>query len=608
MKNSKDVINEIITRRNHSWVTELKIRNKHRMNSTALLYRGRKISYKDLFKNIDLYARALKAYGVEKGQEIPVCVDNTPEFVYLVAALNLIGAKANIFGSEFDQSYIDEIINDTDGELLFVSDKEFSSLYLNLQKTTKKIVPVPIEFSLDENPYKEITEQFFKLDEEEYNAEVSSLKNVLSLEDFLSNAINYTGKIEEEVQLNDPFTITYSSGSTNSARPKGIVHANRSYICMGRYHDSSVSGIPSMVGKTVLAHIPTHSNTNLMSSISDTLMQGGVVALEPIYNKDFFIYSLEINKPNLAIATRSFWLHTMKQTLSDKIFRNLKLPFLYVPTVVGEPLAASEEKALNKWLKKMRAGISFIPSPSSFIKMSVAGGDCEHGGIFLVLFRALQSKKPNHIMKQDPHGMGTYSMVDVAALKEDGKHCKPGEYGLLVATSPCDMLEYNNNPSETEKFFVKDEYGRAYGNLNCYGYLDKQNNIYMKGRVSEKNLPIQPFFIADEILKDTKRILSCEVVPVEDDGKVLFVAHIEPQFNVKVNIEEMMLGAEIRCRKAFGDEICDNLFFRYRSNDESFPLTGCGKRSSLALKEEGLSNLCYIPSQRMKKEVKRLTL
>lgn len=186
-------------------------------------------------------------------------------------------------------------------------------------------------------------------------------------------ANKYKYDIVDDGKLDDKFTITYSSGSTNSSRPKAIVHANRSYITMGRYHDSEVSGIPSMVGKTVLAHIPTHSNTNLMSSISDTLMQGGIVALEPIYDKDYFIYSLLINKPNLAVATRSFWLHTMKQSMNNTNFKNVKLPFLYVPTAVGEPLAANEEKALNKWLRKMRAGIDFVPSPSSFITMSVAG-------------------------------------------------------------------------------------------------------------------------------------------------------------------------------------------------------------------------------------------
>lgn len=605
----ENVMKEIVANRNHSWIAELMIRNKNRKNSTALLYRGKKISYGELFSNVYLYAKALKAVGIKKGQEIPMCVDNTPEFVYLVAAINMIGARANIFGSEFDCDYINEILNDTDGDYLFVSDKEFHSIYDNLKNTNKTIVPIPIDYSLQSNPYEDLTKHFFSLDLYQYEKEKKSLSNLMELDDFLEKSNNYLDDIVDEGTLEDIFTVTYSSGSTNSSRPKAIIHANKSYIVMGRYHDSSVSGIPSMVGKTVLAHIPTHSNTNLMSSISDTLMQGGVVALEPIYDKDYYIYSLIINKPNLAVATRSFWLNTMKKTMSDYSLKNVKLPFLYVPTAVGEPLAANEEKALNRWLRKMRAGISFIPSPSSFITMSVAGGDCEHGGIFLVLFRALQSKKLNHLTNPDPHGMGAYSMVDIAVLDNQGNHCKPGDYGLLVATSPCDMVGYKNNPIETEKFFVEDNNGKKYGNLNCYGYLDKQNNVYMKGRVSDNNLPLQPFQIADVILKDTKRILSCEVIPLDVDGEIVFVAHVEPQINAKADIREMLLGAEIRCRKAFGDEICKRLFFRLRSNLEAFPLTGCGKRNLLALKAEGFDEKCIIPSQFYnKKKNKELTL
>ena len=59
---------------------------------------------------------------------------------------------------------------------------------------------------------------------------------------------------------------------------------------------------------TIQAQIPTHSNTDIIASISDSLMQGSRLALEPIYDKDFFIDSLLINRPNYVVATRSFWL------------------------------------------------------------------------------------------------------------------------------------------------------------------------------------------------------------------------------------------------------------------------------------------------------------
>ena len=71
---------------------------------------------------------------------------------------------------------------------------------------------------------------------------------------------------------------------------------------------------------TVQAHIPTHSNTEIISGISSALMQGSKIALEPIYDKEFFIDTLAINKPTYCLATRSFWVDTMKKILYNPEF------------------------------------------------------------------------------------------------------------------------------------------------------------------------------------------------------------------------------------------------------------------------------------------------
>lgn len=126
--------------------------------------------------------------------------------------------------------------------------------------------------------------------------------------EFLNLGKEYKGNYIEKVNLDDEFTITYSSGSTNSSRPKAIVHDVKSYIVMGIYHDPKISKVPSMKNLRMLAHIPTHSNTNIMSCITDPLMQGSEIAVEPIYAPDHFVYSLLINKPSFVTATRSFFV------------------------------------------------------------------------------------------------------------------------------------------------------------------------------------------------------------------------------------------------------------------------------------------------------------
>lgn len=70
--------------------------NKDHLDDTALIYFGRKITYKELFENIDKTARAFFALGVKKGDIVIVCSVNIPETVYVFYALNRIGAISNM--------------------------------------------------------------------------------------------------------------------------------------------------------------------------------------------------------------------------------------------------------------------------------------------------------------------------------------------------------------------------------------------------------------------------------------------------------------------------------------------------------------------------------
>lgn len=594
-KNDKfiqEVLAELEQNHNHSWYEELYLRNKDTLDDIALFYRGTEITYGEMFENMRQYARSLKIQGIQKGTEIPICISNTPELVYLLGAISMIGAKANIFSTEFDKDYITEVIDGCSADIIFVEDGNYEGLKESIDNShISKIYMTSLTDSLPKegNPY-ELFDQVhgkFKNLVNNYKQKNSKIKDT---HEFVKMGEFYEGEILSEVNLDDEFTITYSSGSTNSTRAKAIVHTVRSFITIGRCHDTDVQKSASMKRFTIQAQIPTHSNTDIISSISDSLMQGSKLALEPIYDKDFFIDSLLINKPTYVVATRCFWIHTMKKVMFDPKYQHVKMPFLLIPFSVGEPLEKNEEKFLNKGLRKVQAGRDKIPTPFSPITMSVAGGDCEHGGIFWILFRSLQSKMPKRLIKNEEVGLNPFQMVDVAILDEKGKKCKPYQLGRLVANSPCNMKCYKNNPDATEKFFIKDASGKVWGDCNVYSYLDSIGGVHMKGRIPTKKEAIPTFLIADVILKDTKSILSCEVV--ENEG--LYVVHIELQPKVK-NVKKALYSAEQRCINQFGEDFASLLVYRMHSFEESFELTGCGKRNIHALNAEGITNQCVKP-------------
>ena len=590
-KEMQQILAELQMNHNHTWYEELYQRNKSWLNDTALFYRGNNISYDSMFKNMRRYAKALLAFGITNGSEVPVCMSNTPEFVYLLGAISMIGAKINSFGAEFDKEYITEIIDDCNCGVIFCEDYIYAEIYEAINSSrVKQIVMSSLTNSLPDgkNPYELYDKKHGRICDRvsEY---IKQNDKIVSIESFVATRQDYTGNLLAQCGLDTDFIVSYTSGSTNSVRPKAIVHTTRSLVTIGRCHDPEVQKTTSMKDFTIQALIPTHSNTDIIASISDSLMQGACLALEPIYDKDFFIDTLLINRPNYAVAPRSFWVHMAKQVYFLKEYKNTKFPFLLLAFAVGEPLEINEESFINKVLRKAKAGTEKIPLPFSIMSLSAAGGDCEHGGIFYTLFRQVQNKKPSNLFRRQEQGLMPFSMVDVAVLDDDGKTCKPYQLGRLVVNSPCNMKEYKNNPEATADFFIKDASGKTWGDCKVYAYMDKWGGIHMKGRISDKKQSsIHPFQIAEVILRDRKNILSCEVVEIENT----YIAHVEFQPERKQDYKLTLSKAQKRCQKVFGNKIANQMYWRMRSNKESFPLTGCGKRDTKLLVKEGVSSKC----------------
>lgn len=70
--------------------------NKNHLDDVALYYFDRKITYGELFENIERAAKAFVALGVEQGEIVVMATVTTPETIYAFYGLNRIGAVANM--------------------------------------------------------------------------------------------------------------------------------------------------------------------------------------------------------------------------------------------------------------------------------------------------------------------------------------------------------------------------------------------------------------------------------------------------------------------------------------------------------------------------------
>ena len=87
----------------------LKHNSGERKKLTALTYFGKKISYEELFKNIDLASKVLSGIGVKENDRIMFLMPNIPETAYLLYGASQIGAVSDFIDPRPDS--VDMVIS-----------------------------------------------------------------------------------------------------------------------------------------------------------------------------------------------------------------------------------------------------------------------------------------------------------------------------------------------------------------------------------------------------------------------------------------------------------------------------------------------------------------
>lgn len=598
---------------NHSWYKELKCRAQQDLNAIALFYRGNKITFGEMFEEADKLAKSFTKIGIKKGDEIPVCMSNTPELVYIMLAANKIGAKLNIFGNHLNSDYLNTILDGCTSKLFIGSDDVYEKIsgVIGERQYDNKLL-VSLADSLPEDPascdeYEPLLDKYYHYDNlvAKFKENDSSIK---SFNEFVDFGSDYNEEIIDDNNLDTEFLVTYTSGSTKIGFPSQIIHSNRSLITSGRFHDPVLSGNPEIKGLRGLAHIHPESNTDLITCISDNLMQLWSVGLEPEYGKESFPDYIFINKPNYLNAPTSFFVELAKKHLFDDkyAFYRRMMPFLFAAFAVGEGTSKGEEKLVNKMLRKAKAGsgVKIFGLSLPFTTLCIGGGDCEHGGIYYSLWKAMYEKLYNFRLKRKSYGMMPESYVHVSALKpnDDGSYqeCDYNEYGVIVANSSTTMCGYKDNKEKTKSLILTDSLGRDWVSANVYGYVDEIGGVHVKGRIGNEitfsnGLSLPLFEIEEIVQKDTKNILSCSATKVTDDnGFEKIVLNVEFQPDRKMSYSATIRSIFERCKNSFDTELYNMLLVRVIDNENSYPLTGSGKRSVVALENMGITDTLFV--------------
>jgi len=197
---------------------------KKNKNKVAIIWIGddpkdqKKITYKQLHKEVCKAANGLKKIGVKKGDRVTIYLTMIPELAYTMLACARIGAIHSIIFGGFSADSISGRINDCKSDYVITADEGVRGGKL-----------IPLKETMDEALVKCPNVKKCIVVRKTGNFVNWDLDRDVWYHEINNEAYKIKKKCEpEEMNAEDPLFILYTSGSTG--KPKGVLHTTGGYM------------------------------------------------------------------------------------------------------------------------------------------------------------------------------------------------------------------------------------------------------------------------------------------------------------------------------------------------------------------------------------------
>lgn len=483
----------------------LYLRRKKHLNFTALNYYGRKITYDEMFDKIEEVAKAFKQNGVKEGDYVVITMPTTPESVYMLFALNRIGAVAVEIDPRTSKEDLETTIIESKAKFI-VAMEDLSPMICNMLNSNVRIanqvnkamlvsptISLPFGLNIASNAKDNIERAKGK------KPKIVTGEKYISWHDFVRSGRGYNGLIDSQYKENDVVEIIYSSGTTNS--PKPIEYTNETFTAMVRQvelsdtvykeRDKNLDIIPMFLG--------FGSNNGLYVllcfGLEDILIPTPVIETLPQLIRKY--------KPNHMLGAPIHMKVLLNYLKNDG--RGLEdLSFIKSLICGSAHLATTIQYELDDELMKRK----------SKSKVGPGYGQNEGGPTLSFSPHAFrEERRPNCSGLPLP---GTIISIFDPQTDEELKYGMNLE-GEIRYKTPCSMKGYAFDKKElTEKY-----YKNGWCCSGDLGKIDADGGLYITGRItrqiSRSGFKFSPMEIEEFVLKHIPAIESCALVGVPDD-------------------------------------------------------------------------------------------
>ena len=422
-------------------------------DNVAFDFYGKATTYKELIREIETCAKALKTIGVREGDRVTIALPNCPQAIQVFYAVNLVGGICNMIHPLSAEKEIEFYLNESHSVTAITLDQfygKFENIRKNTGVTNIVIASVKDELSKPLKAGTMIMDSINKVQKIPDDAPVIRWKDFLKL----SRHCFYNYKVERKGS--DPAVILYSGGTTGTT--KGILLSNLNFNALGQ---QVIAANPMFrVGDKMLAAMPLFHGFGLGVCIHTMLSQGGRCILIPRFTAEDYAKKVVKCKCNFIAGVPTLY----EALLRLPYMKNADLSSLKGVFSGGDSLSVELKKKFDKFLYDHNSKVQ--------IREGFGTTECVTASCLT----------PPHMAKEGSIGLPFpdtyYKIVEPGTDKE----LPYGEEGEILIAGPTVMMEYINHPQETAQTLRRHADGLTWIYTGDLGVMDSEGFVYFRGR------------------------------------------------------------------------------------------------------------------------------
>ena len=421
-------------------------------DNIAFDFMGKSTTYRQLIREIERCAKALKTIGVREGDKVTIAMPNCPQAIYMFYAVNLVGGIGNMIHPLSAEKEIEFYLNESESVTAITLDQFYHKFEAIRQNT--KVVNIIIASVKD--ALSKPVRAGYMLTEGRKIKKIPKDAPVIRWKEFmrLADCCFYNYKVQRRSE--DPAVILYSGGTTGTT--KGIVLTNKNFNALSQ---QIIATNPMFrPGDKMLSAMPLFHGFGLGVCIHSMLAEGGRCILVPRFTAKTYARDIVKYRCNFIAGVPTLYEALLRLPSMD----GADLSSLKGVFSGGDSLSVELKKKFDKFLYDHKATIQ------------VREG---YGTTETVTACCLT---PVHMAKEGSIGLpfpDTYiKIVEPGTEKE----LPFGEEGEILLAGPTVMKEYMKHPDETAQTLRRHADGLTWVYTGDLGVQDEQGFIYFRGR------------------------------------------------------------------------------------------------------------------------------